>query len=833
MDMPAPALQKSRSISSRSRLIKHDQAPVMQGSTHDLIQRAQLAPNTLSSTDVLVLQRTIGNGAVQRLLRQRSPDRSHMPHTSQSAMTVGPAGDKSEQEADRFARQVGHHSNVSSQPPSNQEPSIQRKVGAEGGTVDKHLENHIRNSQNGGRPMPEGVRDVLEPRLGADLGGVKVHTGSKAVQMNRQLGAKAFTNKNHIYYGAGQSPHDLQLTAHEAIHTIQQGAVQQGAVAQTKRLDQTHSNQLEPSTQPSVQPASRNSSLIQRVLIRDKDGNKYETDDMQLTEKHDLYLKLKREGPVGELNKLKNEYIVIDLDSEDSTHDEDTFFGTKGFNQGRFLDEDDFFGTKKSDQDEIYFESIEEKESKKKKTNKPKKAKKEKKPKKKVEKEKKIIIEKKGEKKGKKKKKQKVNEKEIKIKEKLSEKKKKKPIEPDYSLGEIVANTQAFLSMNLNRLSLWQTEDVQEMKESVLKGYVRKKGLIDDNEVEKNLPLPNVLGRLKDPGGGVGRNMQLKKQFIDKWERDDDLFDDDKRNRDEVKDDFKRPEKWKPTDDQVGHFSQDLIHIKDDPEIPRFTRDKKIKKGSSKWAPRDKPKGEFDYDKYDYDEMKEKGYGTVTDELGINFAAGPSGTIGDTLLAGRYLTKDVYEKKYKKKYKEEKLDKGILPSLTKKKKRKSARKKVKMENMREIATATIAYLTNEGHHSLLECILPLEVPLKLNLGSAPPEAIFLTQILPERLRMQFIIHLDEWIEDQFGHKPKMGRAVAQRIMSILQESNDNRILSINEKKSISEEGTSSSNNMIIINNNRDFRGSQHIIFDERDLLDSSKKEKKTNNFEDL
>ena len=44
------------------------------------------------------------------------------------------------------------------------------------------------------------------------------------------MGAKAFTHGNHIYYGAGQSPHDLKLTAHEAVHTVQQGGVKTGQV---------------------------------------------------------------------------------------------------------------------------------------------------------------------------------------------------------------------------------------------------------------------------------------------------------------------------------------------------------------------------------------------------------------------------------------------------------------------------------------------------------------------------------------------------------------------------------------------------------------------------
>ena len=43
--------------------------------------------------------------------------------------------------------------------------------------------------------------------------------------MNRELGAQAFAHGNHVYYGAGKGPDNDHLTAHELIHTVQQGSV--------------------------------------------------------------------------------------------------------------------------------------------------------------------------------------------------------------------------------------------------------------------------------------------------------------------------------------------------------------------------------------------------------------------------------------------------------------------------------------------------------------------------------------------------------------------------------------------------------------------------------
>jgi len=221
-----------------------------------VVQRARSNPTTLLPGDVRALQRSIGNRAVAQMLGRDTPpassqstrqsirQSSHSGPLIQAKLTVGPANDVYEREADRIAQSVTQHVSASSQPaqrspkPDNDEkgkrmplemPSIRRiqrsaPLGAAGGKLDPNVERRLRSSQAGGRPMPDAVRRSIEPKLGADLSGVKVHTGSQAIQLNRDLGAKAFTQGNHIYYGAGQSPHDLKLSAHEAVHTVQQGA---------------------------------------------------------------------------------------------------------------------------------------------------------------------------------------------------------------------------------------------------------------------------------------------------------------------------------------------------------------------------------------------------------------------------------------------------------------------------------------------------------------------------------------------------------------------------------------------------------------------------------
>ncbi|AUP79057.1 eCIS core domain-containing protein [Flavivirga eckloniae] len=74
--------------------------------------------------------------------------------------------------------------------------------------------------------MDDGTKGFMESRFGSDFSDVKIHTGSEAVQMSRELNAQAFTVGNDIYFNQGKySPNSdtgKHLLAHELTHTIQQ-----------------------------------------------------------------------------------------------------------------------------------------------------------------------------------------------------------------------------------------------------------------------------------------------------------------------------------------------------------------------------------------------------------------------------------------------------------------------------------------------------------------------------------------------------------------------------------------------------------------------------------
>ena len=75
-----------------------------------------------------------------------------------------------------------------------------------------------------GAPLSRSVRGSIEPHLGADLGGVRVHTGPPAVHAATSLRARAFTVGHDVFLNRGESPRDVGLMAHEATHVVQQAA---------------------------------------------------------------------------------------------------------------------------------------------------------------------------------------------------------------------------------------------------------------------------------------------------------------------------------------------------------------------------------------------------------------------------------------------------------------------------------------------------------------------------------------------------------------------------------------------------------------------------------
>lgn len=77
-----------------------------------------------------------------------------------------------------------------------------------------------------GRPLDRDTRDYMESGFGYNFSNVRIHTDEPAVRLNSELGSKAVTTGQNIYFGRGEymprSPQGSLLLAHELTHVTQQ-----------------------------------------------------------------------------------------------------------------------------------------------------------------------------------------------------------------------------------------------------------------------------------------------------------------------------------------------------------------------------------------------------------------------------------------------------------------------------------------------------------------------------------------------------------------------------------------------------------------------------------
>ena len=92
-------------------------------------------------------------------------------------------------------------------------------------------------SGGGGQPLPGALQHKFGGAFGADLSGVRVHTGGPSAAAAESVNAQAYTTGQDIHFAAGKydpsSNAGEHLLAHEVVHTVQQRGVD-GAAHQAK-----------------------------------------------------------------------------------------------------------------------------------------------------------------------------------------------------------------------------------------------------------------------------------------------------------------------------------------------------------------------------------------------------------------------------------------------------------------------------------------------------------------------------------------------------------------------------------------------------------------------
>ncbi|MEB3294453.1 MAG: DUF4157 domain-containing protein [Synechococcales bacterium] len=160
------------------------------------------------------------------------------------------------------------------------EPLQMKPAADRSSTAGVNLESQLNRSKGGGSPLPDEVRSFMEPRFGADFGGVRVHTGEESVQMSRAIGAQAFTHGNDVYFGAGKAPGKDALTAHELTHVVQQSQsnkIQASAIQkQTDKANQfSFGSVIDYFTTPSSPPIGPNTRILDYSIDAEKIINEF------------------------------------------------------------------------------------------------------------------------------------------------------------------------------------------------------------------------------------------------------------------------------------------------------------------------------------------------------------------------------------------------------------------------------------------------------------------------------------------------------------------------------------------------------------------------------
>lgn len=174
----------------------------------------------------------------------------------QTKLRVSEPGDVHEQEADRVADEIMRmpEPQISRQgfEEEEEEETIQRQVDgdeeeevqlkgrtvASSDTVSTHEVSSVGQPADGGAPLARSERKFFEPRLGQELGDVRVHTDPRASSSARDLNARAYTLGQDISFGEGEyrpgTWDGRRLLAHELVHTVQQSS---GVTARVQRKD--------------------------------------------------------------------------------------------------------------------------------------------------------------------------------------------------------------------------------------------------------------------------------------------------------------------------------------------------------------------------------------------------------------------------------------------------------------------------------------------------------------------------------------------------------------------------------------------------------------------
>lgn len=313
---PSPVVQRSEEA----------EQDIQKSETAD-VQRQEIGSETEP-----IQQKTIGESITPLVQKQESEEIQQMTEDAEQVQEkplvekisfLGSGGDDAQAKCDDCAANEKENSLIQRKCPKCEEKEVQQKSKGEVNSESTGTEQKLSSSKGGGNAMSGATLNEMNHSFGTDFSGVRIHTDSSAVQMNKDLGAKAFTNGSDVYFNEGQyspkSNEGKHLLAHELTHTVQQGAVSntvQKAADPCARPENTEAQEECPAEEPqSNQISSSQQSSMSEASEEPPEGTEEPENDAAPVENNPQPAENEMPNPEDEVEDT--EEIANALENED------------------------------------------------------------------------------------------------------------------------------------------------------------------------------------------------------------------------------------------------------------------------------------------------------------------------------------------------------------------------------------------------------------------------------------------------------------------------------------------------------------------------------------
>ncbi len=168
---------------------------------------------------------------VQKMGDKEEASIQKMEAPKEEEKPVQKMGDKEEEEpVQKMEAPKEEEKPVQKMGDKEEEEPIQAKSESGSQTARPNMGSRLAQQKGSGNPLPKSVKAEMEQGIGANFSGVRIHTDSEAVQMNKDVHAQAFTHGQDVYFNSGkyspESTEGKRLLAHELTHVVQQGGAE-------------------------------------------------------------------------------------------------------------------------------------------------------------------------------------------------------------------------------------------------------------------------------------------------------------------------------------------------------------------------------------------------------------------------------------------------------------------------------------------------------------------------------------------------------------------------------------------------------------------------------